>query len=143
MSNIDDWEARLDPEVVLGAMLGDLGFAIGFDHASGRLVPGTERNKFLDGGKMIRYKTGDAQNTTISAIVVLERFRIPDLAFQKVVNEEILRREEATRQTLSDRERLDVRFAMYGNHSLQTRDAPRVCVVENPVARRRFPEDLF
>ncbi len=141
--NISDWEATLDPEVVFGAMLGDLGFAIDFDAAAGQLVPGTERNTFLDGGKMIRYKTGDPQNTTISAIVVLERYRVPDLEFDEAVKEEIVRREESTQQTLSVDERFKLRFDMYSRHPLRTRALPRVCVVENPVARIPFPDDLF
>jgi len=141
--NIDDWEARLDPDLVLAAMLGNFGFSMDFDASAGRLVPGTERNTFLDGGKMIRYKTGDPQNTTISAIVVLEGYRVPDFEFDNAVRQEILRRERSIQETLSGDERLEVRFDMYSIHPLRTREAPRVRVVENPVARIPFPEGLF
>lgn len=141
--NIDDWETALDPEVVFGAMLGDLGLSMDFDPSAGRLVPGTERNTFLNGGKMIRQKTGEPQNTTISAIVVLERYRIPDSEFDNAVRQEIARREESTQQSLSADERAKVRFEMYSSHTLKTREVPRVRVVENPVARIPFPEELF
>jgi hypothetical protein len=72
--NVDDKQARLDPQTVFGAMLGNLGFQMYVDVAEGKAVKGTERNAFLNGGKMINYKRRQPQNTTISAIIVLEGF---------------------------------------------------------------------
>jgi hypothetical protein len=71
--NIDDRQARLRPNYVFAAMLGNEGFEMDIDD-KGRLVIETARNVFLDGGKMIDDETGRTQNTTISAIVVLEEF---------------------------------------------------------------------
>jgi hypothetical protein len=55
-------------------MLGNLGITMDFNSVEGMAVAGTERNVFLDGGKMINGKRVQPQNTTISAIIVLEEF---------------------------------------------------------------------
>ena len=86
--NVDDRQANLDPLFVLGSTLGNLGFATDFDTVEGRTVKGSERNVFLGGGKMINYKRKQPQNTTISAIVVLEEF-LDDSETQKAIKEEM------------------------------------------------------
>jgi len=78
-----DLHARLKPLCVFGAMLGNLGFTWGVDRHDGKVVEGTEKNAFLDGGKMIDGKGKHLQNTTISTIVVLEE-HIDNIEVRKV-----------------------------------------------------------
>jgi len=63
-------------EFIYGAMLGNLGYSIPFDKVAGRLVDKPVLSPvFTRGGQMHREKNGEAiepQNTTISAVVVLE-----------------------------------------------------------------------
>jgi len=134
--NIDDRQARLDPQTVLGAMLGNLGFEMDVDVAEGKAVEGTERNVFLGGGKMIDPKRGRHQNTTISAIVVLEEF------LNNIDVERAQRREEEKQgKKFTGEELVDIRLKLYKNHHVMR--VARVVVVENPFARIDFPDGLF
>jgi hypothetical protein len=134
--NIDDKQARLDPIWVLGAMLGNLGISKDFDAAKGKTVSGTLRNVFLNGGKMVDEKRKRFQNTTISAIVVLENF-LDNIEIEKAMKEE----EEKQGKSLTGPELIDVRMKLYPDHPVKR--VPRVVVVENPFARINFPEGLF
>ncbi len=134
---IDDVRGRfLDAEHVLGAMLGNLGITADYDPAKGELVAGSERNAFLSGGKMVNPRSGKAQNTTISAVVVLERF-LDNIEIERAVSEEIKKRDKR----LSGPELVGLRMKFYADHPTET--VPRVVVVENPYARIAFPADLF
>ncbi len=124
-------------------MLGDLGFTWDFDPKAGRLVRDSERDAFLERGKMIRYKTGEPQNTTISSIVVLRRFRVPDLEFERAVQRENSRRQAEAQRALTLEEELQVRFEMYDCHPIKVQEVPCVRVVENPFARNPLPEKIF
>lgn len=76
----------LGPMDIFGAMLGNLGIAMPFDAEAGAFDSERATQVFLSGGKMLRYKKGQAiasQNTTISAVCILDyveedsrRFRI-------------------------------------------------------------------
>ena len=134
--NIDDRQARLDPQTVLGAMLGNLGFEMDVDVAEGKAVEGTERSVFLGGGKMIDSKKGRRQNTTISAIVILEEF-LNNIDVEKAQGME----EEKQGKKFTGVELIDIRWKLYKNHHVMR--VPRVVVVANPFARIAFPEDLF
>ena len=134
--NIGDWKAILDPEFVLGAMLGNLGIAIDIDIAEGSAVDGTERDVFLDGGKMIDRK-GRLQNTTISAIVVLEKL-LNNMEIEKAFREE----ERKLGRKFTTVEAVQCRIELQKKYSIG-REVPRVIVVENPFARITFPENLF
>jgi hypothetical protein len=133
--NIDDRQARTDPRTILGVMLGNLGVSWEIDVTKGRTVRGTERNVFLDGGKMIDNK-GRLQNTTISAIVVLDEFR-DDSEIQKAIRDEV--KKQGKPLTLVEKVEINMRVVK-NHHSSRT---PRVIIVENPYARIAFPEDLF
>jgi len=64
----------LRPMDIFGAMLGNVGITMPFDTETGAYDSERTTQAFLSGGKMIRYKNGQAiapQNTTISAICVL------------------------------------------------------------------------
>jgi hypothetical protein len=134
--NIDDLQARLDPQTVLGAMLGNLGVSMDIDVAKGKAVEGTEKSVFLGGGKMINGKQGCPQNTTISSIVVLDGF-LDNIEVEKAMKEE----EKKQGKPLSGPEMIDARMKLYPDHPVKR--VPRVVVVENPFARIDFPEGLF
>ncbi|MHC4706671.1 MAG: hypothetical protein ACYS8I_06250 [Planctomycetota bacterium] len=134
--NVDDRQARLDPLAVFGAMLGNLGLKMDYDPRKGEAVAESERNVFLDGGKMINVKRVQPQNTTISAIIVLEEFR-DNREIQEALIEEM--KKQGGKFTAA--EKSDMRMRLYENHHV--RNVPRVVVMENPYARVVFPGDLF
>jgi len=134
--NIDDKQFRSEPRDVFGAMLGNLGLTMRFDSTKGKVIEGTEKNVFLNGGKMIDYKGKQPQNTTISAIVVLEEFR-DNSEVEKALREE----EKKKSRKFTGPELVEVRIKLYETHHV--RSVPRLIVVENPFAKKSFPEDLF
>ena len=134
--NVDDRQARLKPIFIFGAMLGNLGLKMDYDHNKGEAIAGSERNAFLDGGKMIDYKGKQPQNTTISAIVVLEEFR-DNSEVEKALREE----EKKKSRKFTGPELVEVRIKLYETHHV--RSVPRLIVVENPFTQKLFPEDLF
>jgi len=134
--NIDDRQARIDPITVFGAMLGNLGLKMDYDPNQGEVVVRSERNAFLNGGKMIDGKKGRLQNTTISSVIVLEEFR-DDRERERALIEEM--RKQGRMFTVV--EKLDMRMRLCEDHSV--RNVPRVVVLENPYARVMFPGDLF
>jgi len=135
--NIDDRQARLVPHIIMGAMLGNLGFSMGFNADKGEVDTGTAKNVFLDDGKMIDSKSGRCQNTTISSIIVLEEFH-DDSKIQKAITEEIKKQGKP----LTPVEEIEF-IKNYHSSRVTSSFVPRVVVVENPLARIAFPEDLF
>ncbi len=134
--NIDDRQFMSEPFWVFGVMLGDRGLAATYDHDEGKVVAGSIRNEFLDGGKMIDPGSNKPQNTTISAIVVLEEF--PDnTKIQKAFSKEIKKQG----RKLTTVEKIGIRMKLC-EHCPITR-VKRVVVVENPYAQVAFPADLF
>jgi len=127
--NVSDEEAILDPLFVLIAMLGNLGFATTLN------VPGSGRNVFRDGGKMINCKSKQPQNTTISDIIVLEDNFVDDSKYQMAINDEMKRQN----RPLTSIER----FAIAEIESPHSTSVTRVVVVENPFARKPLPDGLF
>ena len=67
----------LEPQLILGAMLGKVAFEIPLAADGSGLDDSQVRNVFTTGGKMLRYAKGgppvEPQNTTINAIIVVER----------------------------------------------------------------------
>jgi hypothetical protein len=138
--NVDDRQVRLDPLTILGAMLGNLGFEMDFDPTKGKAIKGTERNAFLNGGKMIDNKRKQPQNTTINAIIVLEGFR-DDSEIQKVIKEEMKKQSKP----LAPEERFAIVRKVIEDrpNSCASKVVLRVRVIENPFARIRLPDDIF
>ena len=141
--NVDDWQARLDPHRVFAAMLGDLGFTVGFDPTIGVLVPGTECPAFLGRGKMLRPASRRVQNTTISSIIILEQFLVRDARFLRAHRDWAARREEAEGRKLTRDEKALAYIRMTQPSRPQLREVPRVQVIENPFARKPLPRNLF
>lgn len=134
--NIDDGQARFRPNYIFAAMLGNEGFEVDLNTANGKAVEGSERLVFLNGGKMIDDKTGCAQNTTISAIIVLEEFR-DDSEIQKAIREEMQKQDKL----LTDVKKVEIIQKVVKHY--HSSSVPRVVVVENPFARIAFPEGLL
>ena len=134
--NCGDSSAVLKPDIILGAMLGNLGIAADFDTEKDEAVAGSERNVFLDGGKMIDGKRKQPQNTTISAIVVVEAF-LDNAEIEKAMQEEVKKQ----KRELTGPEFVKVRMKLQKDHKV--RSVLRVVVIENPFARVMFPGDLF
>lgn len=134
--NVDDKQARLDPLWVLASMLGNLGLTGSYDPNQGEVLEESDRNAFLDGGKMLGKKKEQRQNTTISAIVVLEKLR-DNRNVQKAMGEQMRRQG----RTFTGLEKVELRLKLYQDHSVET--VPRVITVENPFARIPLPEGLF
>lgn len=134
--NVDDRQARLDPLTVFGAMVGNMGIKMDYVPNKGEAVIGSERNVFLDGGKMIDHKGKLPQNTTISSIITLEEFR-DDSEIQKALNAELKKQSKI----LTVEEKVTLNLKIVKNH--HSSRVPRVVVVKNPFARMAFPINLF
>jgi excisionase family DNA binding protein len=125
------------PRIVLGAMLGSVGFVVPFNETTGDWS-GTEvvDNVFMDGGKMFHPHIKTPQNTTISAIIALERFNVG----QHELQIEVERKERAEQRSLPLEEHLAMLDA---NRERYSRRVLRTIVYENPHAKRQLPRDIF
>ena len=123
-----------DHWVILGAMLGNLGFTVPLEIVPGKKHP--SENVFLGGGKMVNHKRQEPQNTTISSVIVLGIYPLR----QKTINIAIKNRQkELGRHTTFD-EDLEFYEAIPDNPELRR---PRVVVYQNPFARIPFRRDVF
>jgi hypothetical protein len=116
-------------------MLGNVSVTIPVDFATGKET-GPERTGFSEGGKMIEPKLKTPQNTTVSAIIALERlalggreFRVK-LAAKEVAEDRVLPWQEFYNFLQEDQE---------GN----SRHVLRTMVYENPYAATPLPKDIF
>ena len=135
--NLSDLHARLNkPIYVFGAMLGNLGFTMDYDSQKGAAITGSEKNVFLNGGKMIKNKRGHPQNTTISAIIILKEY-LDNSEVEDALKEEITKQDKQ----LTVEEKLDIRIKLYEKHHVTS--VPTVVVIENPFAQKPFPKGLF
>ncbi|MEE9293958.1 MAG: hypothetical protein V3W34_03195 [Phycisphaerae bacterium] len=141
--NAGDPRTWLEPRHVFGAMLGDPGFTVDLTE-DGKADLRSIQSVFLPrGGKMVRYKTGEFQNTTISSIVILTRARVPDPDFVRVRDREVAERQNRLGRTLDDEERAEVRAESWWSHRPQVQHPPAVVVCENPGAPIPLPAELF
>lgn len=132
-----------DPRFVWGAMLGNIGFSVPVDPAGGRARDDLAKPVFTTRGKMVQYAKGrpsKAQNTTISAILVLSHLAVGSRRFHARYSPEI--------QAASNRERqmqicLELMERTCGTDRDVSRKKLRVVVHENPYARIRLPRELF
>jgi hypothetical protein len=136
----------LEPDFILGAMLGNIGFEIPIQHYGNTALSFDEKNisnVFTSGGRMIRYaRSGEPiapQNTTISAVIVVEHFNLGQRRFNK--HYETL--ERALGRTLTTDELFAEMQAARGTNRDVTLRAVRAVVCENPYARLPLPRELF
>lgn len=150
LQNIDDNEVRLEPPFVLAAMLGNLGSQMDFDAESGVADISTVKNAFLGadkssgrpGGKMLNPHSGKPQNTRISAIVVLDIYR-DTRRVDRVLKARISAREQDVGREVLAEEVFDIANTAFQEYGDSSRNVPRVVVIDNPVARKPFPQKVF
>jgi excisionase family DNA binding protein len=123
------------PMFVLGAMLGNLGFRVPINfspHESVSPVP----SEFMAGGKMIHPHLKTPQNTTISAIIALERFPVG----QKEFRIQVAQKELEEQRSLPVQEFMEL---LELNRVAHERRVLRATVYDNPYANRPLPSDIF
>jgi hypothetical protein len=136
--NAEDIDTLLEPDSVFGAMLGDPGLTIGYDSEAGTLRPESARDVFLgQGGKMMRYKTGEMQNTTINAIIILEQCDVANPQFDHAADEMIVAAARRTDGRLTESDKVEI-AAMRSRGRVT-----RVRVCENPKARIPLALEMF
>ena len=128
--------------MIFGAMLGNIGFSIPFTAETGTGDIAAGQNIFTTGGKMLRYKGLQPigpQNQTISAILVLDLLQVGRIRFDAHIEQlETQRGEEVGVEEYT---------ALIENLRGTDRDTTliqlRGVVHENPVAKQKFPLELF
>ena len=123
------------PEIVLGAMLGNVSVTIPVNLTTGKEV-GPPRTGFAEGGKMIEPNLKIPQNTTISAIIALERLGVGGREFLV----QVAQREEAEQRRLSWTEFSEF---LQADREKNNRHVLRTMVYENPYAAVPLPRDIF
>ena len=124
------------PGIVMAAMLGDIGLEYCVDWQTGQTTTANPVMGFTNRGKMIDYKRMEPQNTTIAALLVLERFPLG----QRTVAVKAGRMERELGRNFTDIE-FDS-FLRASAHDIE-RTALRISVYENPYARRPLPRHFF
>ncbi len=132
----------LEWQIVMGAMLGDLGYSFPVDTRTGRGDISKMEQVTLGGGKMHKHR-GDTpiapENTAISAVIVVERYRIGEKRFRLSVQE----KEQELGRELSVEEFLDLADRSAGTERDLSLNRIRVRVHENPYARIPLDRSLF
>lgn len=121
-----------DPRVMFGAMLGDVGFTMPYNPDTGSANPDTVQPAFLHGGKMIRPRTTQPQNTTLSALITLRYVSIGQARLQAHMRE----LEKQRPVTIEDWFIVEVDFD-------RTECQLGVIIWENPFARIPLPRGIF
>ncbi|MGB6874522.1 MAG: hypothetical protein WBD87_00675 [Candidatus Acidiferrales bacterium] len=128
--------------IVYGAMLGNFGFSFPVDINSGTGDPDKTTPVFHGGGKMLRYKDGEAvaaQNTTISAVIVVEHLA---LGMRRLsANIDRVKRDSDCKISIEQIWQI-TQDAVGTEHDPSLRQL-RVIVYENPVAQKRLSREMF
>jgi hypothetical protein len=129
--------------LIYGAMLGNLAYSIPFDKVEGALVgKPTLTPGFAGGGEMHRERDGkqiEPQNTTISAIVVLELLPVGDRRFKI----DAMKRARESGSELGFEEYLRLMDSSRGTERDRSIRQLRTVTCLNPYRRVPFPERLF
>jgi len=129
------------PELIYGAMLGDLAIRIPIEPAGQYLVTGESQAVYsAQGGKMV-HKEGQqvvVENRTISAVLVLEDLDVGQRRFGVEV-----RRAEKEGKKLSPVEFFEMFERAKGTEKDYGLKELRISVYENPYARKRPPAEMF
>jgi excisionase family DNA binding protein len=123
------------PEIVLGAMLGNVSVSINVNLQTGEEV-GPARTGFSEGGKLIHPTLKVPQNTTISAIIALERLGVGGREFRVIV----AAKEAGENRRLSWTEFLEL---LQADQEKNNRHVLRTMVYENPYAAVPLPRGIF
>jgi len=130
-------------EFIYGAMLGNLGYSIPFDKVAGKLVDKPVLSPvFTRGGEMHREKNGEPiepQNTTISAVVVLELLPVGKKRFEV----EAAKKAKQLGRELKYEEYFQFVGSSRGTECDVSLRQLRSVTCLNPYRRMPFPEDFF
>lgn len=123
------------PEIVLGAMLGNIGIRVPVEFSTGQqTAPAT--TVFTEGGKLIHPHIRVPQNTTVSAVLALERLAVGQREFRIRVGQ----KETAENCHLS----WDQFHELFQrDRSANSRTVLRMIVYENPYAANPLPREIF
>jgi excisionase family DNA binding protein len=127
--------AIYSPETVLGAMLGNISIRVRVNVETGQEV-GLTTTGFSEGGKLIHPNLKVPQNTTISAVIALERLTVGSREFRVAVAE----KEAAENRQLPWPEFLDW---LQSDREKHERQVLRTLVYENPYAKVPLPKEIF
>lgn len=149
IANRGDSGTHLAPHHIFAAMLGDLGFTFRIANSNGGHRPKAIQNVFLrKRGKMVRYKTGEYQNTTVAAVIGLEEAKVRNAEFEqmraRLWDEE--RRQRGRELSLDEQATLECGVAIEYDEAGRGptfHSVPRIIVCENPGARLPLPRDSF
>ncbi len=140
--NNDKPLVELGWQYIYGAMLGNMGFSIPVNTKTGIADESKVQNKYMGGGKMYRYLDGQpiaAQNRTISAILVLQRYMVGAKRFEIAMK----RKEKELGRKLELLEFWDETERARGTALDLSLSQLRVVVHENPFSRVQLPRELF
>jgi hypothetical protein len=129
-------------QIVMGAMLGDLGFSFPVSTTTGKGDLSKMEHVTLGGGKMLKHRSDtpiSPENTTISAIIVVERYGIGEKRFRLFVHD----REQELERELGVEEYLELAEQSAGTERDLSLNRIRVRVHENPYARIPLDRRLF
>src|SRR5208337_3761132 len=132
-------------QFIYGAMLGNMAVRMPFDPARGLLSDQSEDGFFGGGGKMIRYGKGEPpkalepQNSTLSAIVVLQQMGVGKRRFDVSVK----RMQQKLGRELTFEEHFEAMNNARGTERDVSLTQLRVVVCENPYARIPLPRGIF
>jgi excisionase family DNA binding protein len=112
-----------------------VGFRIPINRETGTPV-GPSTNVFMDGGKLIHPHVKTPQNTTISAVIALDRLAVGQRKLQ-IKAEQTELKEQRSLKLEEYLNLLETNRAAYGRKVLRT------IVYENPHAAKPLPRDIF
>jgi hypothetical protein len=133
--NVNKPLVSLDPEMVYGAMLGDITWSIPFNPATQEFDDSQTTKEFGRNGKC-----NESRNRTISAVIVLEALMLGERRFQCHINK--LKR-ESNRYKLEWDELFAARDQARGTERDNSIFQWRVVVLENPWANNKLSRHLF
>lgn len=126
------------PDIVLGAMLGNIQFNVPLDLETGEKAGPTTRS-FGRGGKITVSHEGKAQNTTISAVIAVERLHKGQREQRIRFARKELQEELQQAGPLSWEERLERRKPIPSDEEIVL----RTIICDNPHAANPLPHDIF
>jgi excisionase family DNA binding protein len=123
------------PEIVLGAMLGNVSVRVPVDFETGA-ESGPTSTFFSDGGKMVHPHLKTPRNTAVSAVIALEQLGIGGRQFRVM-----LARKEADENRVLPWSEFHELFQ--SDLQAHTKKILRVLVYENPYAASPLPKEIF
>lgn len=122
----------IEPEIILGAMLGQPGVRVGVDLSTG--TSGPSESVFIGGGKAVG-PDGTPQNRSLAAVFALERFAMGQRRFSvKKAERESEMGRRVTRSEFCE---------LLSAERTLSESVVRVTVCENPYAASPLPRDIF